>query len=72
MSPCFAVQVPADTQPKLDHAHDALRWVPRDHVDRTFMWPGQRTAIQQITRDLLPHTAGQTSLIAKHLQIKPD
>lgn len=53
LSPCFAAEVAADAQPTLDAAHDAVRWVGRDHADRCFLWPGQRQAIEQIVRDLL-------------------
>lgn len=65
VSPCFAVRVAHDAEPALDSSHDAFRWVRRDHVDRDFLWPGQRHAIEQIVRDLLP--AG--SLVEPFLRI---
>lgn len=53
MSPCFAVEVAADRDAVLNAEHDTLRWVRRDHVDRYFLWPGQRQAIDDILRDIL-------------------
>lgn len=57
MAPCFAAQVNARIEPQLNDEHDAFRWVKRDHVDRVFVWPGQRVAIDQIVRDVLPSIA---------------
>ena len=58
MAPGFGVQVDAEVQPQLNDEHDAFRWVRRDHVDRVFVWPGQRVAIEQIVRDILPSVGG--------------
>lgn len=57
MSPCFAVEVVPDIEPRLDPTHDAHRWIDRPHVDRHFLWPGQRSAIVQIVRDILDPTS---------------
>lgn len=54
LSPCFAAWVDPQVEPVLDASHDAVRWIPRDRCDRDFLWPGQRQAIDQIVRDLLP------------------
>jgi dATP pyrophosphohydrolase len=62
MSPCFAAQVGSPGEPVLDEAHDAHRWVPRDRVDRLFTWPGQRAAIGQLVRDILPAVLGGGSM----------
>lgn len=71
LCPCFAVQVQAGIDPVLDAAHDGFRWVRRDRVDREFVWPGQRAAIEQIVRDILPGLAGgeAESGVAKVLRI---
>jgi 8-oxo-dGTP pyrophosphatase MutT (NUDIX family) len=53
MSPCFAAEVAAGSEPTLNDEHDAVRWVKRDHVERCFVWPGQRQAIAGICRDIL-------------------
>ncbi len=52
-SPCFAAQVRDNAEPVLDAAHDGHRWVDGDQVDRLFMWPGQRGAVEHIVRDLM-------------------
>ncbi len=57
MSPGFAALVVPNIAPRLDDAHDGFRWVKRDHADRLFIWPGQRTAIDQIVRDIVPTVA---------------
>jgi len=58
LAPCFGAQVDAGVEPRLNDEHDAFRWVRRDHVDRVFVWPGQRVAIEQIVRDILPSVGG--------------
>jgi len=54
LGPCFAVEVAADAEPTLNHEHDAHRWVSEARVDMDFLWSGQRQAIAQILRDLVP------------------
>ena len=54
LSPGFAARAPARWEPTLNDEHDAHRWVRRDHADRAFLWPGQRHAVAQIARDILP------------------
>ena len=53
MSPCFAAEADPNITPNLDEAHDQVRWVGHDHVDRTFMWPGQRQATGEILREVI-------------------
>jgi len=65
LSPCFAAEVLSNSEPILDVAHCGHRWVDRDHVDRHFIWPGQRAAIRHILRDLVP----ADSQIAALLQV---
>lgn len=65
MSPCFAVEVTAEAEPLLDHAHDAHRWIPRDQAANRFIWPGQRTAITAILRDIV----SDASPVAAYLSI---
>lgn len=67
MSPCFAVEVAATSEPTLDEAHDAHRWIPRDQAQACFVWPGQRAAVAAILRDLV---SAQLS-VADHLSIEP-
>ncbi len=60
MSPCFAARVAPGQQPQLDADHDDYRWVRRDQSERLFAWPGQRVAIDQVVRDILPALSGHT------------
>jgi len=57
MGPCFAVEVEAHAEPTLNEEHDAHRWVGLDEVEGKFLWPGQRLAVAQIVRDILPADA---------------
>lgn len=67
LSPGFAVEIAAGVEPVIDASHDAARWVPRDHVGRSFLWPGQRAAIDHIATDLL----SPASPIAPLLRVDP-
>jgi len=68
MSPCFAARVDTACDPVLDADHDASRWVEAQQAAASFIWPGQRTAIEQIRRDLIP----PDSPVEPILRIDPD
>lgn len=68
LGPCFAAEATADWEPTLDEEHDASRWVPRDHADRVFLWPGQRRAIEQVVRDILD----PNSMVERVLRVQLD
>lgn len=53
MSPSFAAQVEWGVEAVLDGGHDDVRWVRRDHAGRSFIWPGQRAAVEHIVEDIL-------------------
>jgi 8-oxo-dGTP pyrophosphatase MutT (NUDIX family) len=63
LCPGFAIEVPPNVNPVLDQAHDAFRWVKREAAGRAFLWPGQRTAIAQIVRDILPPDSPMAPLL---------
>jgi len=63
MSPCFAVEVASDAEPTCDDAHDAHRWVRREETNMQFIWPGQRTAVAAILRDLVSPTSPVTDVL---------
>ena len=65
MSPCFAVEVAGDAEPQRDDSHDAHRWIPREAAAMRFIWPGQRTAVATILRDVV----SESSTVAAHLSI---
>jgi 8-oxo-dGTP pyrophosphatase MutT (NUDIX family) len=66
LSPGFAAEVAPGMEPTIDDAHDGVRWVARDQADRSFLWPGQRRAVDHVVSDILP--AG--SPMAKLLRIE--
>lgn len=47
-SPRFCARVATDWSPTLNHEHTDYRWVKAAEAARTFMWPGQIAAIQEI------------------------
>ena len=65
LSPCFAAEALHDAELRLDETHDAHRWVQRDMVDRLFLWPGQRAAVDHIVRDIV----STDSPMAQHLRL---
>jgi 8-oxo-dGTP pyrophosphatase MutT (NUDIX family) len=67
LSPCFAAEVAADAVPVLDDSHSEHRWVRRDEADQRFMWPGQRSAVAEIVRDILP----ADSPVVERLRLDP-
>jgi 8-oxo-dGTP pyrophosphatase MutT (NUDIX family) len=64
MSPRFAAEVTGDWEPKINHEHTKARWVSKDSIDESFMWPGQRAAIREILSELVHY-----SLAREHLKI---
>ncbi len=56
LSPRFAIEVARDWRPRLDAEHDAWRWV---RGPAWFLWPGQRRAVEEIRRTIVP--AGATA-----------
>ncbi len=69
MSPCFAAHVGAPLEPVLNEEHDTHRWVRLDQVESHFLWPGQRAAVEEIKRDLLPTLNGGSSRTASLMRI---
>jgi len=57
LSPRFVAEAAHDWEPTLDASHDAHRWVKRAGAHGAFLWPGQRAAIDEIVRDILPETS---------------
>lgn len=68
LSPCFAALVDPDTEPTLNEEHSEARWVDLKEVETSFLWPGQRQAIAQIVRDLLPEDSPHLSLLRIDLE----
>ncbi len=51
--PAFCAIVPRDVQVTLNHEHDDFRWVTRAQIDTKFMWPGERTQLAELCREIL-------------------
>lgn len=49
----FCAIVAADAAVTLNHEHDAARWVARCDADKAFMWATDRSAIAQLSREIL-------------------
>ena len=46
MSPFFAVEVEAGSEPTLSQEHQEYAWCTREQADRTLVWPGQREGLR--------------------------
>ncbi len=53
LSARFAIEVAPDWAPRLNHEHDAARWVPLADIRSSFMWPGQIAAIEEMSEYVL-------------------
>jgi dihydroneopterin triphosphate diphosphatase len=51
--PGFCAIVPADSLVRLNEEHDDHRWIRREEVDQEFIWPGERTALAEVCREIL-------------------
>lgn len=45
--------VERDQSVTLNDEHDAIRWVPRQQIDRETLWPSERRALEDLCRDIL-------------------
>ena len=51
--PAFCAFVAADAAVILNDEHDAWRWVARSEIDGAFLWPGERSQIAELCREIL-------------------
>jgi dATP pyrophosphohydrolase len=51
--PCFAAEVADDAEPQLNAEHDAWRWLAFDEARESFLWPGQRRALDEIRQEIV-------------------
>lgn len=49
----FCAIVAPDAQVKLDHEHDAHRWIPRDQALGHTMWASERAVLRELFHDIL-------------------
>lgn len=52
-APGFCAVVGREAQVVLNDEHDAIRWVPRERVDADFLWPGERSQLAELCREIL-------------------
>lgn len=58
----FCAIVDPKAQVTLNSEHDASRWVPRNNVDKAFMWATDRAAIAELCRSILDGDAAKPYL----------
>jgi dATP pyrophosphohydrolase len=51
--PGFCALVARETQIVLNDEHDAQRWVPRSRIETDFLWPGERSQLREICREIM-------------------
>ena len=51
--PGFCAVVDRDVTVTLNPEHDAFRWTVREHIDRDFLWPGERAQLAEACREIL-------------------
>jgi dATP pyrophosphohydrolase len=51
--PGFCAVVSRDAQIVLNEEHDAVRWVPRSRIDTDFLWPGERSQLREVCREIM-------------------
>jgi dATP pyrophosphohydrolase len=49
----FCALVSQEQSIKLNHEHNAFRWVPRDQIDQQTMWASERMLLRDLIRDIL-------------------
>jgi dihydroneopterin triphosphate diphosphatase len=64
-SPMFCAIVAADAKVQLNHEHTEFRWLPREAMESSIMWPGERTAMAELCREILADGPAKP-----HLQIE--
>ena len=64
IAPMFAALVSADHEPTINPEHTHLEWVAIEQAHDRLMWPGDRTALEQVRSMILSN-----SETAKHLCI---
>jgi dATP pyrophosphohydrolase len=60
--PGFCAVVGRDAAVTLNEEHDASRWVHREQVDRSFIWPGERAQLAEACREILDGGPARTYL----------
>lgn len=51
--PGFCAVIERETEIRLNSEHDAWRWIERARIDRDFLWPGERSQLAELCREIL-------------------
>ena len=51
--PGFCAVVSPDVQIALNEEHDAVRWVERSRIETDFLWPGERSQLREVCREIM-------------------
>ena len=51
--PGFCAVVRLDAVPQLNEEHDAFRWITREQLEQSLMWPGERLAAAELCREII-------------------
>ncbi len=52
VSAIFALRVRPDTEPRLSHEHDGMRWVPAAEVPAVVVWPSYAESVRRVAEVL--------------------
>ena len=51
--PAFCAVVDASAEIVLNEEHDAVRWIAPSQIAESFMWPGERSQLAELCREIL-------------------
>ena len=51
--PGFCATVGRDAPIVMNEEHDAVRWVPRSRIETDFLWPGERSQLREVCREIM-------------------
>lgn len=60
--PVFCAIVAPDAAVQLNAEHTAFRWIPRNQIEQALMWPGEKTAVVELMREILDNGASKPYL----------
>jgi len=60
--PGFCAVISRDLNITINDEHDAMRWVPREQIDRQFIWPGERAQLAELCREILDNGPAKSYL----------
>jgi len=70
--PGFCAVVGRDAKVVLNEEHDDLRWVRREQIDRSFIWPGERAQLAEACREILDGGPARTYFALRCRNERPD